>query len=116
MKKASIVAAVCVIALTAGEPGHTQSAWVNPGYYEFGTCGGLGGDTVPGIINQRQYSRSTCYQNYNPSMCVAQANFYLRQYAENGGNPSCESFMRRQAASCEQDIRARRSDCDNLDS
>ena len=51
--------------------------WVSPGAYTFGTCGGVGGDSVPGILNTQYFSPVICHEDYDPRSCDVQGHTYL---------------------------------------
>lgn len=86
--------------------------WVAPGTYDFGTCGDLGGDSVPGL-RRKYYSQSTCLNEYDADRCDTQVRFYQRQFIERG-ETSCSGWMRSEQANCRSTVNSLAQQCYRL--
>lgn len=107
------VAAALVSAAAAGSNAAAQGMeWVSPGVYDFGSCGGLGGDSVPGM-RERYYRQSACLRAYDPDRCDTQARWYRQQFFERK-NDRCESWLRSEAANCRATVRNLAQRCYDL--
>jgi hypothetical protein len=112
-KTARSVRAVLFVSLALVEvaiAGDVQ--WVQPGVYTFGSCGGLGGDSVPGTV-KRYYHQDECNREYQARQCYVQATWYERQFAENHVT-KCGSWLQTELRQCENDVQERSSQCSRV--
>ena len=89
-----------------------DAEWVQPGVYTFGSCGGLGEDSVPGIV-KRYYHAGECRREYQARQCFVQAKWYERQFAENHVT-NCGSWLQTELAKCESDVNERSGQCSRV--
>lgn len=94
-------------------PADAAYEWVEPGYYEFGSCGGQGGDTVPGYLNQKYYSKYECRQALDPRKCYSQGLIYEKRFADDRVN-SCGSWLQQQVSQCQSFVQREARICDQL--
>jgi len=86
--------------------------WVAPGAYDFGNCGGLGGDSVPGLREQ-YYSKNVCLRAYDTNKCDTQARWYERQHFERKEN-NCAAWLRSELSNCRATVSSLRQRCYDL--
>lgn len=87
--------------------------WVSPAAYTFGTCGGVGGDSVPGILNKKYFSPMVCHEDYDARSCAVQGQTYLMRLFDQKTR-SCNQWVQREVAQCEAYIRVSARECDRL--
>ena len=105
---------VCTVAAAlVSYRGYAESQWVSPSPYTFGECAGIGGDSIPGILNQKFYSSYNCHKTIDVRMCFTQAKNYERQFASKGVT-TCGAWLQRELQNCEQHVARSSSQCDSL--
>jgi hypothetical protein len=107
------VLACTLVAILASYRSNAEPQWVSPSEYTFGECAGIGGDSIPGILNQKFYSRYTCRKTIDARMCATQAREYERRFADRRIN-SCGSWLQRELRNCEQHVEQAANLCDSL--
>jgi hypothetical protein len=113
LRPATIAAAMI---LTLGNAGRTEAGdyeWVKPNAYTFGICGGVGGDSVPGLLNKKYFTQYSCRDALDPRDCYTQAKSYERHFNENK-TASCGAWLRQELTNCERYVEREARVCDNL--
>ncbi len=90
-----------------------QYEWVQPPGYNFGHCGGQGGDSVPGYANQRYYSRYECHQALDPRQCYSQGLIYQKRLVSSK-SVGCDEWLQDEVRACQDFIRQASRQCDQL--
>lgn len=111
IKQGIAVAAVFVSLSHVALAGDNE--WVMPRAYVFGSCGGLGGDSVPGYLNQKYFTQHSCRRAFDTRQCYTQARWYEQQFAENRV-ASCGAWLQRELANCERFVEQEAQDCETL--
>ena len=89
-----VIPAIAAVALFGTGASAQNYEWVKPGHYQFGQCGGIGGDVVFG--NYKHYQKVQCLQTYGSSdKCYTAAKWIEQQMYEKRNDPAynnCQTY------------------------
>lgn len=87
------------------------------GVYRFGNCGGVQGDSVPGVDKEYQdrYLCESAYGQYGPGACHAVAELYAQEFIHDPQNfKRCEASIDRWEDECKRFVRQAAKQCASL--